>query len=78
MSDALFDSPGKTLLLEREPPEPPRPPRRKEAIAAQGEGLRELTAGGYVTKVGPVARLCSKLGGKAMIYVFFKEQLWQL
>ena len=26
MTDALFDSPAKTLLLDREPPDPPRPP----------------------------------------------------
>jgi hypothetical protein len=52
MTDALFDSPGKTLLLDREPPEPPRPPRRKEAIAAQQERLRTLTAEGYTVRVG--------------------------
>ena len=34
MTDALFDSPGKLLLLDREGPEPPRQ-RRKEAVAAR-------------------------------------------
>jgi hypothetical protein len=52
MSDALFDSHAKTLLLDREPPEPPRPPRRKEAVAAQQERLRALTAEGYIARVG--------------------------
>jgi hypothetical protein len=46
-----FDSPGKILLLDREPPEPPRR-RRKEAIEAQQERLRALNAQGYITSVG--------------------------
>jgi hypothetical protein len=48
----LLDSPGKTLLLDREPPEPPRPPRRKEMIEAQDERIRALTAEGRVVKRG--------------------------
>jgi hypothetical protein len=48
---ALFDSPGKLLLLDREPPEPPRR-RRKEAIEAQQERLRTLNAQGHIAVVG--------------------------
>jgi hypothetical protein len=44
----LFDSPGKILLTDREPPEPPRPPRPKELIAAQDARLRQLTAQGCI------------------------------
>ena len=52
MSDALFNSPGLLRLLDKEPPEPPRQRRKEEAIAAQADRLRALTAEGYVTKVG--------------------------
>ena len=51
MTNALFDSPGKTLLLDREPPEPPR--RRQCAdIAAQGKCLAVLQRAGQVVHVG--------------------------
>jgi hypothetical protein len=49
MSDALFDSPGKTLLLDREPPEPSR---RRADIAAQGKCLAVLQRAGHVVHVG--------------------------
>jgi hypothetical protein len=47
----LFDSPGKTLLLDREPPEPPRR-RRRADIEAQEERIRVLNAEGHVAVVG--------------------------
>jgi hypothetical protein len=49
MSDALFDSPGKTLLLD---PEPPDPPRRRADIAAQSTFLAVLQRAGHVVHVG--------------------------
>ena len=51
MTGALFDSPGKLLLLDREPPEPPRQ-RRKEAVEAQADRLRTLEAKGHIVKIG--------------------------
>jgi hypothetical protein len=41
--------PGKTLLLDREPPEPPR---RRANIAAQGKCRAVLQRAGHVVHVG--------------------------
>jgi hypothetical protein len=48
-AERLFDSPGKTLLLDREPPEPSR---RRAEITAQGKCLAVLQRAGHVVHVG--------------------------
>jgi hypothetical protein len=63
MTDALFDSPDKTLLLDREPPEPPRPPRRKECIQAQDERIRKLLAEGFIVVRGKTSVTVFDFGG---------------
>ena len=51
MNDALFDSPGKLLLTDREPSEPPRH-RQRADIEAQGKCLAVLQRAGHVVHVG--------------------------
>ena len=53
MTDTLFDSHGKTCLLDRESPEPPR---RSADIAAQGKCLAALQRAGHVVHVGKSGR----------------------
>ena len=49
MDQPLFDSPGKLLLTDREPPDAPH---RRADIAAQGKCLAVLQRAGHVVHVG--------------------------